>query len=779
MSHFGDSMARVMRPASLLMHRLRLPGKLALLALLTLAPLGFFTLQTLWQEKRVVDAAHAELRGSRALPPLFALAASLQTHRGQTNALLHGDKSAEAKLQGTRAELTQALEAAEAVLEGGKPWDLSTRWDEVRGAARQLAAGQVVSEAGAAFAQHTRLIEAVQSMSLHIGERSGILLEPEPMPHFLAVLAVERLLPWQEQVAQMRGVGSGVLAAGEATLQQRASLRTALDAAAAAARASETTLASLLREGGVQPASWPAALAAAQQFGALTRSQALADMVAGDAGAYFAQGSDVLKKLQTLQSETLQAMEQVLEARSDAADRHFRLYVLLVLVLMVLSLYLMAGFYFDFMRALGLVRHELGRFAAGDLTPGEGGARKTQDEMDEILGVLDKMGGSISALVADIRNSASMVSQAGQNLTADTGDLARRTEQQAAAVQQTTASLADLSETVDANAATARRVDGLAGEAKAVVARSAEVMQGAVDVMHGIESDSRKVKDIISLIDGIAFQTNLLSLNAAVEAARAGEQGRGFAVVAGEVRQLAQRSAGAAQDIKRLIDQSASQIGQGVAHIGQLKHLMDDVVNSIGSVAEHMGAMSEATASQSTALAQVAAAMAQIDELTQQNGAMVERAHASASGLENRADKLSEAVEHFQLRQGVAEEARQLVQQAAALVREQGQGALRAITDDPGKRFADRDMYVFAFNRQGAYTAFAGKPERVGRSLFDVPGLNAAKLVDEAFAIGEGHSGWVDYDIPNPVTGKIEHKTSFIVRIHASTVIGCGVYRSS
>jgi methyl-accepting chemotaxis protein len=227
--------------------------------------------------------------------------------------------------------------------------------------------------------------------------------------------------------------------------------------------------------------------------------------------------------------------------------------------------------------------------------------------------------------------------------------LSSRTESQASALEETAASMEELSSTVRQNADNAQQANQLARTASAVAVQGGQVVSQVVDTMKGIETSSRKIADIISVIDGIAFQTNILALNAAVEAARAGEQGRGFAVVAGEVRNLAQRSASAAKEIKDLITDSVQRVSSGTALVDKAGSTMNEVVDSVKRVTDIMAEISAASKEQSDGVAQIGEAVTQMDQATQQNAALVEEMAAAASSLRAQASDLVQSVAVFRL----------------------------------------------------------------------------------------------------------------------------------
>jgi methyl-accepting chemotaxis protein len=273
----------------------------------------------------------------------------------------------------------------------------------------------------------------------------------------------------------------------------------------------------------------------------------------------------------------------------------------------------------------------------------------SKDETGELLQTLGEMQARLSSLVGEVRRNADGVATASAEIAQGNNDLSGRTEQQASALQETAASMEQLGSTVRQNADNARAANQLALNASTVATQGGQVVAEVVNTMKGINESSRRIADIISVIDGIAFQTNILALNAAVEAARAGEQGRGFAVVASEVRSLAGRSAEAAKEIKSLINASVERVEQGSALVDRAGTTMTEVVTSIRRVTDIMGEISAASSEQSSGVAQVGEAITQMDQATQQNAALVEQSAAAAASLRGQAAQLVETVAVFKL----------------------------------------------------------------------------------------------------------------------------------
>jgi methyl-accepting chemotaxis protein len=273
----------------------------------------------------------------------------------------------------------------------------------------------------------------------------------------------------------------------------------------------------------------------------------------------------------------------------------------------------------------------------------------SRDEFSPLLHALNAMQNSLTQVVRSVRGNAEGVATASSEIASGNSDLSARTENQASALEETAASMEQLGTTVRQNADNANSADELARGASEIAAKGGEMVSQVVDTMKGINDSSRKIADIISVIDGIAFQTNILALNAAVEAARAGEQGRGFAVVAGEVRNLAQRSAEAAREIKSLITDSVERVEQGSALVGNAGETMKEIVDAIQRVTTVVGEISMASREQSRGVAQVGEAVRQMDQSTQQNAALVEQSAAAAESLKQQSSQLVSAVAVFRL----------------------------------------------------------------------------------------------------------------------------------
>ncbi|GAB4213273.1 MAG: hypothetical protein Fur007_07150 [Rhodoferax sp.] len=415
--------------------------------------------------------------------------------------------------------------------------------------------------------------------------------------------------------------------------------------------------------------------------------------------------------------------------------------------------------------------------SSGDLTVQSQSNIKTLGNLGRHL---EGMIRNMSSMVANIRTAAVLLSDTGKKLVEDTRSLAERADAQGKHLQQTSIHVKHVSETVARNAEAAHEVslmtNSLHAEADSVGAK----MQQATQSLGPLELTSRRMSEIIGVIDSIAFQTNLLALNAAVEAARAGEQGRGFAVVAAEVRNLAKRSQSAAAEIRALIAESSQRVGETVDGIKQINDTMSSLIAGIGEIAMNVNVMAEGSASQSSALEEVVHAVGDLDVLTQENTELVNRASVNSDRLISQASILEISVGDIQVSQGTADQARQLVFDALVHIKTVGYDqAVRDFHDKSGP-FVYRDLYIFVFDRAGYYRVHGAMPERDNTDLRAIPGLDAEKLVADAWAVcDDEQGGWVSYAITNPTTGEVQAKASYVMPLDEDRLIGCGCYMNT
>ena len=760
-------------PLVRVLRNLRLRDKLLLMAVAVLLPLVWVATTLLRAELADLRYTQGEREGAAVVMQLHAVAKAVQVHRGLTARLMNGDAGTAAPRQAASARVVEALDGVDRTLADQSVMSLADVWPAQRDAIRSLLADPPAGAASEVFARHSAAVDGLQGLLLLSGERSGLLFDPEPATFFLMDLLVERVLPWTEGLGVARGQGAGILAAGGAdpTARQRM-----LDVAGRIERQRadvERRVQALVRAGQPEPANFAAAQAASRSL-----VQAIEQQF-GPAGesitpeAFFAQGTEAIEKVHAFSAEAAATFDGLLQARARALQSAMAWQVgLSALGLMALT-WLCAAFAVS---TLGTLRHlarGIGRVADGDLSHRIDVLG--QDEFAEIGRDIERMVNRLSAMVSEIRSSAVRVSGTGQQLSGGSQALAQRTEEQAVSLRQFVVTVGQLSQKVADNAGQAQALDQLTSGVRERAEAGGTAMQSTVEALTALESSSRRVSEIVGVIDGIAFQTNILALNAAVEAARAGEAGRGFAVVATEVRQLAQRSAAAAKEIRTLIDASQQEVHGTVGMIQGTADALRVVIEGVRDVSHQLREIAASSATQSQDLQEMAGNVGSLDEITRENARLVEHSQQSSQDLVERADALSGAVRSIRLRQGTADEAIGLVERARDLVRSRGLDGARETLYSPEQGFVDRDLYVFVIDTEGRYVVHGAKPGFEGHRVHEVPGIDGDRFVRDCFAPGEGR--WVEYDILHAESGQVLPKQSWVWPLDDRRVIGCGIYR--
>ncbi|MFO1272991.1 MAG: methyl-accepting chemotaxis protein [Rubrivivax sp.] len=526
---------RPLTPGVRLMRRMRISSKLALLGLFLVLPIGYRAVTFFAEASAERAMLQRERLGAGQLDQLMTLASAVQDLRDEVR---EGSESA------TRAVAT--LRSTLQALEGQLVTADEAHWADTAKALLERAEGRVPAQRRERLLAETQLVARLHQQMELTAEASGLLLDSQGSSHYLIDIEVTRLAPWIEALSSARGQGTTLLGRGELTHADRAAMLGAADRIERQLGAVELRLHALARAGNPMPAAWDAARDASRAFAERIRSLFTGTIADADAdpARFHAEATAAIERAGAFDHQ----VDEALSAALDARIRHQSLVMWLKIGLaatgMAIIVYLALSFYFSFAGAIRALHRGMNHVASGDLSQRvhiEG-----RDELAEIGSMVERMNERLSALVAEIRSSAVRVTMSGEQVASGSQSLASRTEQQAASLRQTVVTVQHLSAAVAANAAEAHELDRLTAQLRQQAEAGGDQMRGSIDAMAQLEDSSRRVGEIIGVIDAIAFQTNILALNAAVEAARAGEAGRGFAVVAAEVRQLAQRSAAAA-----------------------------------------------------------------------------------------------------------------------------------------------------------------------------------------------------------------------------------------
>jgi methyl-accepting chemotaxis protein len=763
----------VLKPGIWMMRSVNLRVKLIALALFILVPVigasGVFIHAKIQQ----TQLARAQIGSAEQVRATLKLIELTQIHRGQYNMLRAGNKAIEPTLLKTRGLLKGQFEAVKLATATSSTQTQAS----IAALARDfdtLVADLAGLRPALAFKKHTELIASMQTAIGVVMSEGNFHLAADPVVGALAMALGDRMVPWMESLGQARGLGAGMLARSSASTPELGQIKALEMAAHSAKRSFEQTLTNAQSLGLSEPKSWAKAISANATFMKAVADEFAGELPDGDSKAYFALGTEAIKGVLELGEELGSALETRLEGLHQTSQTNMTRAIIAATILTLLLAYSLFAFYVSFTGSLGKVRQAMQAAAHGDLShPLDMYGR---DELAEIGRDLERTCHQISLMVAQIRSDSSLVALTGSDLASAADQLSHRTVEQAASIEQSAATVHEVSTAVKANAQRAAEVDSHAREMLANADQGSKLMGQAVKKMEEINESSQKVNDIVSVIDGIAFQTNILALNAAIEAARAGEAGRGFSVVAAEVRALAQQSAESAQAIRDLIAQSGTHVAEGVAHIATINTTLTTLVRQARLVAEDMTQIAHSTSEQSDALGQMSIAVGSLEEITHRNASMVQESHTATSQLQDRANKLRTSVVSIRLRQGTADEARTLVERARDLARSEGLPAASRMFADPEGGFIDRDLYVFILDREGKFLAHGANRKWVGQMIGDLYPEDGRTKLEAYIAAADKGGDWVQSMAFDPVSNTKRPKLTYVMPVSGTAMIACGVY---
>ena len=638
-----------------LLHRLNLSHKfvvIGLLAVVMLAlPLGLYLTRTF-------DDIHTAQREARGAPLLVAVNKVIQltqTHRGVSAAMLSGNEKLAARRPALRdavgqamAEVDTQMAQAEASTQIQALWsDAKARWHNVEAGVTERRLKPAESTA-----THTQLITGELRLSDDLLAEYGLSLDGDKDTYFLIQAALVDM-PWlAENLGIMRAVGTSFLTQGALPPEGHANLQSLRKRAI---ELQTDMFRNLQRSTSANPGFRTTLDARAETArAAVDKTLAMAETGLINAGElhlpaveYFDTFTHTIDGLFEFNGLAMKTMSEALKARAMDAQRTEWLVIALLsgglVGAVALALVFVRSITGPVSEAVSVTR------AVADGNLGVDVPVRGTNELGQLMHALLEMRDHLAQVVTTVREGAEGVATASAEIASGNNDLSARTESQASSLEQTAATMEELATTIQQNSETTRHATQLADAAAEVATHGGTVVGKVVHTMEAINLSSRKIADIIGVIDGIAFQTNILALNAAVEAARAGEQGRGFAVVASEVRSLAGRSANAAKEIKALIGASVNNVAEGCKLVEQAGSTMDEIVVHVRRVANLMSEVSTANQDQSAGIAQVNQAVGHMDSVTQQNAALVEQAAAAAQSLEHQARSLVQAVSVFKL----------------------------------------------------------------------------------------------------------------------------------
>lgn len=769
---------RLMQPGLKLMQALSMRAKLALVATCLMVPTALLTLGWLTDTQQRVQLLQQMQQGLRLQGTLEHLRYELQKHRALALRAAAGDQTA----AGLRAEVQQAMAAHARVmadsLAAEGPESLRQGWAALAPRLAALSTSAGGNPATSLLAAHNEAIDGLADLARVNAEHSGLLLDPDAEGYYRIELMVTGLPPLNEAVARSAAVGTVLLMrAAESTPPVGERLQLLADAAAIdrAALQAQVSLSALQRSGSPLPATWAPVTQAVDAYSTLLRDGFSPDRLELPVAALLAATQEAQLRLSDLAGETKASLQASLDSRVSALRRQQALASLAFAAGLAGSLYLIAALVISFHQSLQELLRTTQAVASGDLStrlelPG-------RDELTRIGSTVNGMNERLSELVGEIRSSAARVNMAGTQVADGSQQLASRTEEQASSLRESVEAINQLSSAAQDNARAARELDSLTEQLSVQAGEGHQAMAETISAVEKLQVASRRVFEVVGVIDDVAFQTSMLSLNAAVEAARAGEAGRGFALVASEVRTLAQRVGESADEIRALITQAGDHLQFSGDKLGSANGALEGVVHGVRDVSSRLRDIAQASTEQSDTLVSVAQRVGDLDQITRDNARLVDESTHASQALLERAQVLRDAVASMRLRQGSADEARELLDRAHAHVLAVGTEPGLKDLHDPAHGFIDRDLYVFALDRDGTYIACGAKPELVGTSVNQLPGIRGTPFVSEAWSAAEAGGGWVQYEIANPLTGEVTPKESYVRPLDERLLLGCGIYR--
>lgn len=764
---------RVLMPGIRFMRRRSMTSKFAMIGGLAFAFIVFIMSYAARLQMQALQMTERQLVGVQLVGDITGLAdLTLVLKTQQRLRDVNGEPltaEAMAAQLGELQRLTRSLDSALLALHDPA---LTAPWQPLREKLNKLDALRS-DPAGTVIAKDLMLL--LQQLQQLVGERTGLLLDREPESFYLILALVDRYIPLMDNFARLHE--EGVLAVNGATPVAGDDRVTLGNAEALRRRMADLDflMAALTRAGMPASNGW-------------TGTQALMDAHANellvliasaksspDVGSLLARGKRIFSAAASLDGTLRERLREVLHERASQQRRVVVAYVAITVLIFLCMIYLTLALHAALADTVKSVSRTIDHVSHGDLTdPREVLGR---DELSHVGQGVNRMTVRLSRMVASIRGNAVLVAIAAKRLSVATMALAERTERQSSNVTKATDSVRHIQHVLDQGVSTVRQLGDQVANVSAVADERSATMPAAVATMSQIEEGAHRMREIVGMIEDIAFQTNMLALNAAVEAARAGEAGQGFAVVAGEVRQLAGRCAHAVAEISELIEQSTQQVGAGVRHMSDITRTLAMLSDGLKEIGGGMTTLDSQAAHQLDMLQQVEQTLGGLDSITAEHQETVNTVNLGSQELLERAASLAASVKGMRLAHGGADDAQALLEKAAALIRDVGLEAAVPVLHDPNAGFVDRDLFVFGMNRQGVQAFHTCLPLDAGKPVPMLTSKDGQLLSDALWRAADSHQELVDYESCDPDTLEMVSKTACILKVSDELLL-CSVFYS-
>lgn len=773
----------VLDPGMRLMRRWKLAVKFSVISGLAFAITAAMAVYASRQHWEQVQLTSREIAGLARVGDLSRLALLLQSHRDLRSLQVAGEEAPLGAMEKVHADIQHAMSDLDVSLNSVSASDVGKTWQTFRKDwAALLEKGDTSDQSMAASLrlqaigeQHMRVMADLRQLQLRVGESSTLLLDPEAESFYLMLVLVDRYIPMLDTFSQMRAQALVMLGGGATMPGDEARLRDRVRDLHTQVSDITLLLGALERAGSPMPTGWTSTQSLLDGVSAELLDAVRANMPRSDARALMDRGVQAINSAATLNESLRERLDAQLNSRLSYQKRVVEVYIAVTILTFFGMSYLIMAMQSALMGAVKAMSHVIDDIGQGDLI----NTREMlgRDELAHVGTGLNHMTVKLSRIVSSIRSNAVLVAMSARALGEGALTLAMRTERQSNSVKQATDSVRHIQRVLDQGVSTAQQLsDQVAHVSNLAEQRSASMPQ-AVATMSQIEEGAQRMREIVGMIEDIAFQTNMLALNAAVEAARAGEAGTGFAVVAGEVRQLAGRCAHAVAEISELIEQSTQQVSDGVRHMSGITQTLSNLAEGVKSVAQGVTVMTANASHQYGILEQVSQALGGLESIAEENREAVSMAQLATDRLLDHAASLSRSVQGMRLAHGSADEAQALMQKAAELIVQSGEAAARPSLSDPNGDFVDRDLFVFGVNREGIQAFNSREPDEAGNPMPVLTTSDGYLLTEALWRAADEGKEWVEYESCHPETLEMMPKMACVQKVNENLIVCSVLYR--